>query len=202
MNKSDSERIVTIVEKMGYQKASNENEADLILVNMCSVRQSAVDRIYGLTKKFSKLKSQNSNLKTLLTGCVSKKDFEKFKNFFDYILSIKTLSRWQEFLRENKYICYPNPRDEKFVKGFKAEYLKEKSKFEKNFSVFIPISSGCDNFCSFCIVPYARGPLICRDRQEILKEIKFSVETGAKEIWLLGQNVNRYRSNSKCKMQK
>jgi len=201
MNKSDSERIASVLEKNGYQLVSKENEADLILVNMCSVRQSAVDRVYGKAKGFAKLKTKNEKLKTVLTGCISQKDFKKFKNFFDYILSIKALSQWPEFLNEKRYFYYPNPRDEKFIEKFKAEYLKEKSKYSKNFSAFIPISTGCDNFCSFCIVPYVRGNLICRPHEDILKEIKFSVEAGAKEIWLLGQNVNRYRSNSKFKIQ-
>ena len=194
MNKSDSERIAATFERMGLKPASNTNEADLILVNMCSVRQSAVDRVYGLANKFRELKKKNKDLKTLLTGCISKSDFKKFQNFFDYVLSIKALSQWPEFLKKNKYFYYPSPRDQKFVEKSRAEYLKEKSKYLKNFSVFIPISSGCDNFCSFCIVPYVRGPLICRSHEEILKEIKFSVETGAKEVWLLGQNVNDYHS--------
>ena len=192
MNKSDSERIAGVLEKIGYKRASKENEADLILINMCSVRQSAVDRVYGMAKKFAKLKIQNLKLKTLLTGCVSKKDFEKFKNSFDYILSIKALSKWPEFLKKEKFYFYPNPRDEKFIKECGAEYLKEKSKREKNFSVFIPISTGCDNFCSFCIVPYVRGPLICRSHEEILEEAKEAIKNGAREIWLLGQIVNNY----------
>jgi tRNA-2-methylthio-N6-dimethylallyladenosine synthase len=194
MNKSDSERIAGILEKIGYQKASNENEANLILVNMCSVRQSAVDRVYGLAKKFAKLKTQKSKVKTILTGCISKRDFEKFKNHFDYIFSIKVLSKWPEFLRKEKFHFYLNPRDEKFVKEFDAYYLKEQTKPEKKFSVFIPISTGCDNFCSFCIVPFVRGPLICRNYQEILEEAREAVKNGAKEVWLLGQNVNDYVS--------
>jgi tRNA-2-methylthio-N6-dimethylallyladenosine synthase len=203
MNKSDSERIASVLEKIGYEKASNENEADLILINMCSVRQSAVDRVYGMAKKFAKLKSQNSKVKTILTGCISKRDLEKFKNHFDYIFSIKVLSKWPEFLKNKKFYFYPDQRDEKFVKGCGAEYLKEKSNPEKNFSVFIPISTGCDNFCSFCIVPFVRGPLICRNYQEILEEAREAVKNGAKEVWLLGQNVNDYKfkmQNAKCKM--
>ena len=194
MNKSDSKRIAATFERMGLKPASKENEADLIVVNMCSVRQSAVDRVYGLEKKFKELKKKNKNLKTLLTGCISNLDFKKFQNFFDYIFSIKTLSQWPQFLKEGKNFYYPNPREQKFIEKFKAEYLKERTKYSKKFSVFIPISSGCDNFCSFCIVPYVRGPLICRPHQDILKEVKFSVENGAKEIWLLGQNVNDYES--------
>jgi tRNA-2-methylthio-N6-dimethylallyladenosine synthase len=202
MNKSDSERIAGVLEKIGYKKASNENEADLILINMCSVRQSAVDRVYGLAKKFAKLKSQNSKVKTILTGCISKRDFEKFKNHFDYIFSIKVLSKWPEFLKNKKFYFYPDQRDEKFVKGCGAEYLKERSNPEKNFSVFIPISTGCDNFCSFCIVPFVRGPLICRNYQEILEEAREAVKNGAKEVWLLGQNVNDYKSNLKSQNSK
>ncbi len=194
MNKSDSERIANLLEEMNYQKASKENEADLIIVNMCSVRQSAVDRVYGLAKKFKKLKTENSKLKTLLTGCISKRDFKKFKKFFDIILPIKTLPKWPKLLKKEKIYFYPDQRDEKFNKEFDAFYLSLKPKFSKNFSVFIPISTGCDNFCTFCIVPFVRGPLICRDHKEILKETKEAIENGAKEIWLLGQNVNDYYS--------
>ena len=208
MNKSDSERIAAVLEKIGYKPASKENEADLILVNMCSVRQSAVDRVYGKAKEFAKLKTKNKKLKTVLTGCVSNSDFRKFKNFFDYIFPIKILSQWPEFLKKDRYLFYPNPRDEKFIEQFKAGYLKEKSKYSKNFSAFIPISTGCDNFCTFCIVPYVRGPLICRPHQDILKEAKFALENGAnpirntisngaREIWLLGQNVNSYFSDKR-----
>jgi len=189
MNKSDSERIAAVLEGIRYEKASNIDEANLILVNMCSVRQSAVDRVFGLVRKFKELKKENKNLKTLLTGCVSSSDLKKFRNFFDFVLSIKALSLWPEFLNEGKHFYYPNPRS-----LFEAEYLKKKSKYSKNFSALISISTGCDNFCSFCIVPYVRGPLICRPHEDVLKEAKFAIETGSKEIWLLGQNVNSYRS--------
>jgi len=203
MNKSDSERIAQVLESMGYQKTSNEQESDLLVVNMCSVRQSAVDRVYGMAKKFAKLKSQNSKVKTLLTGCVSKKDFSKFKNFFDFILPIKTLPKWQEFLKKKGVHFLPNQREKDFVENLKCDYLKIKPKHEKSFSVFIPISTGCDNFCSFCIVPFVRGPLICRPANEILKEVKEAIKSGAKEIWLLGQNVNDYKfkmQNANLKM--
>ena len=200
MNKSDSERIAQVLESMGYERASKENEADLLVVNMCSVRQSAVDRVYGMAKKFAKLKTQNSKLKTLLTGCVSKKDFLKFKNFFDFILPIKILKEWPEFLKKKRFYFLPDQREKDFVKKSKCDYLKLKPKYEKSFSVFIPISTGCDNFCSFCIVPFVRGPLICRPASEILKEANEAIKKGAKEIWLLGQNVNDY--NSKLKSQK
>jgi len=95
MNKSDSEKIATFLEKKGYQPASNINEADLIVANMCSVRQSAVDRVYGLIPKFKKLREKKPKLKTILTGCVLKADRSKFAKGFDQILKFKDLLNYQ-----------------------------------------------------------------------------------------------------------
>lgn len=153
MNKSDSERIAASLEKDGYRPASKMNGADLIVVNMCSVRQPAVDRVFGLAQKFKSMQ-----VKTVLTGCILKKDRAKFRSIFDEI--------WE------------NPEKRSTT------------------SKFIPISSGCDNFCTYCVVPHTRGPLVCRNHKEILSEIKNAVQTGIKEIWLLGENVNKYLSNS------
>ncbi len=169
MNKSDCERIASVLENRGYQPASNINEADLIVVNMCSVRQSAVDRVFGLISKFHELKTQNLKLKTILTGCILKSDRKKFAKDFDSILNINDL-------------------------------LKEQPKYQNNFSAFIPISRGCNNGCSYCVVPFTRGRLVCRNHKEILKEVKDIVKKGFREIWLLGQNVNDYHSPSNPKI--
>jgi len=93
MNKADSERIATVLENIGYRPAQDMKQADFIVINMCSVRQSAVDRVYGKLNQKSKIKNQNdkTKVKTVLTGCITKKDFEKFKDFFDFILPIQTL---------------------------------------------------------------------------------------------------------------
>ncbi len=162
MNKSDSERIATILEKKGYRPASKESEADLVLVNMCSVRQSAVDRVYGKADNLAKLKKDKSKLKTILTGCILKKDKRKFREKFDVI--------WES-----------------------KNYFNVPPKCQNKVS-FIPISNGCNNFCSYCVVPFTRGPLICRDHKEILKEVKGAIKKEFEEIWLLGQNVNDYNS--------
>ncbi len=193
MNRSDSERIAAVLEKIGYKPTSSENEADLILVNMCSVRQSAVDRIFGISQKFSKLKIKNKKLKIILTGCILKEDKRKLVKKFDLILDIKDLPKLP-FLLKN------------YITGFR-------SKYENNFSALVPISNGCDNFCSYCVVPFTRGHLVCRSHQEILKEIKNAVKNGlnpirnaisngAREIWLLGQNVNDYKSKVKSQKSK
>jgi len=194
MNQSDSERIASALEKAKYKPASRINEADLIVVNMCSVRQAAVDRVLGKIIDFSKFKFQNTNCKFLLTGCISKRDEKKFEKYFDYVLSIKTLNHWKDFLKETKCFYYPPSRDSSFCKKFTNQYLKFKPVYSSKFSVLIPISIGCNNFCSFCVVPFARGPETNRNHKEILKEIKEAIKNGAKEIWLLGQNVNSYKS--------
>ena len=158
MNEADSERIAASLEKNGYQPASKENEADLIVVNMCSVRQSAVDRVYGVARKFKALPASRQ-VKIVLTGCILKKDKIRFQKIFDEI--------W--------------PSSAKDSAG------KEKP------SKFIPISSGCNNNCSYCAVPLTRGRLICRPDKEILTKVKKAVKNKIKEVWLLGQNVNDYR---------
>ena len=189
MNKADSERIATLFENIGYEKALNENEADLLLINMCSVRQSAVDRVYGLTKKFSKIKNQNK-VKTILTGCIPETDFEKLKTYFDFILPIKTLPSWSEFLKREKFHLKSPPREKSFLQ--KIDYLNFKPKYEKKLSAFIPISFGCNYSCTYCIVPFVRGGLIYRDYKEIIEEAKLAISQGVKEIWLIGQIVNNY----------
>ncbi len=182
MNKSDSERIASLLELMGYKPAQKINRADLIVVNMCSIRQSAVDRVYGKIFDFAKLKTQNSKLKTVLTGCILKKDRQKFAQKFNLILNIKDLTKWPlPLIMSDRTLLEEN-------------YLNIKPKYQTQFSASIPISNGCNNFCSYCVVPFTRGPLVCRDHRKILKEVRKVIKNGTKEIWLLGQNVDDYQS--------
>ncbi|MGB9743166.1 MAG: tRNA (N6-isopentenyl adenosine(37)-C2)-methylthiotransferase MiaB [Minisyncoccales bacterium] len=194
MNKSDSERIASILESKGYQPASKINEADLIVVNMCSVRQSAVDRVYGLTQKLKNLKNKKQKLKTVLTGCILKEDRKNFAKIFDFILDIKELSYWPKIIKNkpDALFCYG--------KSMRHNYFRIEPKYQNKSLAFVPISTGCNNFCSYCVVPFTRGPLVCRPHQEILKEIKKLIKNGYKEIWLLGQNVNDYVSSANPKI--
>lgn len=180
MNKSDSERIATVLENSDYQPALNMNEADLILVNACSVRQSAIDRIWGQVKKIKELKTKNPKLKTVLIGCVLKKDRKKFSEKFDSILSIEDLPKLPNILN-SKYKIQID------------QYLKIQPIYQSSFSAFVPIMTGCNNFCTFCVVPHTRGREISRPAKEIICEVQNLIKRGYKEIWLLGQNVNSYK---------
>lgn len=169
MNISDSSRIAAVFDKLGYSPASNIKEADLVIVNMCSVRQSAVDRVFGMHEK-AKGKT------TILTGCILKKDKRKLEQIFDYVLDIKDISSWPKILK---------------VKKFKTAFSSN-----KNISANVPIMTGCNNYCSYCVVPYVRGKETSKPAKEIIKEIENLIEDGTKEIWLLGQNVNSYKDRS------
>jgi len=171
MNKSNSERIAMTLKKKGYKSAESMESADLIVINACSVRQTAVDRVFGLEPKFKKLQALNPKLQTILTGCVLKSDKIKLKKYFDEVLDIK------EFLGKN--------------------YLSLKPLYSSSSSAFVPIMTGCNNFCSYCVVPFTRGQEISRPAQEIISEIKTLIGQGYKEITLLGQNVNSYKSKEK-----
>src|SRR3989344_1890927 len=181
MNWSDSERIAAVLENMGYKQASKIEDADLVVVNMCSVRQSAVDRVYGKIINFTKLKAQNSKLKTIITGCILEKDKKKFADNFDFAIDIKDLPKWPKLLTSS-------------VKNLRLLHTEERK--NNKYTAYVPIMTGCNNFWAYCVVPYTRGREISRSVKEIICEIKNLVKNGAKEIWLLGQNVNSYKHNT------
>lgn len=172
MNKSDSERVAGLLEKNGYKTISRIDRADLIVVNMCSVRQSAVDRILALSQKLSALKKKKPGMVTVLTGCVLKADRTRLSKCFNHILNIKDLADWPVFRKK------------------KTSYLKVQPKYAYYPVVYVPISSGCNNFCTYCVVPFTRGREFFRPEKEVLDEIKRLVKNGFKDIVLLGHNVN------------
>jgi len=173
-NKADSERIARRLENMGHQKVKADSsaealaKADLIVINACSVRQSAMDRVYAKINKFSAegefaSGGKNKKLKIILTGCLLPADKKKLK-------------------KQVGEIWHPD------------EYFECVPIYSDKSSAFVPIMTGCDNFCAYCSVPYTRGRERSRPAEEIIKEIKTLIKNGYKEIWLLGQNVNSYKS--------
>ncbi len=188
MNKSDSERIVSVLETAGFEKTHDENGADLAVINTCSVRQTAIDRIFGNVKKYRKIKKVNPNFRTVITGCMLEKDKNKFKNLFDLVIDINEIDRIIEKLGIN------NGQNE--MSNIES-YFDIIPKHQSKVTAYVPIMTGCNNFCSYCVVPYTRGREKSRPVDEIINEISVLVDTGYKEIILLGQNVNSYESSIK-----
>ena len=184
MNKSDSERIATCLDDVGYEKAENQEQASLVVLMTCGIRQSAEDRVYGLAHKIRK---ENKNAKILLTGCLSeRKDvIKRLKDKVDIWLPINQILNLKKILACKEF---------KNLEINPCDYLKIKPKYTSAFSAFVPIGNGCDNFCSYCVVPYARGHEVYRSAEEILREIEYLIGRGYKEIILIAQNVNSYKS--------
>lgn len=180
MNKSDAEKIETILNTLGYNKTDDELAADLIVAVACSIKQSAIDRIYGKGNNWQKRRKKDK-LFTILTGCVMPKDKKKLGQIFDLLLDIKDINQIPEKLSEK-------------TKDNVGDYFSIKPKHNSNFQAYIPIMTGCNNFCTFCVVPYTRGKEVCRSAEEIISECEELVKSGYKEITLLGQNVNSYES--------
>lgn len=186
MNYSDAERIASVFDLLGYEKTEKETEADFIITVACSVRQTAIDRIYGKSKAWQKLKKKNQNLKLILTGCVLEKDRQKMAEIFDVVFEINDLAKLPNYIGE--------VLDEEKVEvlGKSGEYLGLTPSYESHFRAYVPIMTGCNNFCSYCAVPFTRGREKSRPLKDVVGEVKGLVENGYKEITLLGQNVNSY----------
>ncbi|MFH0739550.1 MAG: MiaB/RimO family radical SAM methylthiotransferase [bacterium] len=189
MNKSDSERIASVLENAGYKKSPTPRGAGLVIINMCSVRQDAVKRVYNLIPNLRQSK-------IIVTGCVLKADKEKLTPMVDYILSIKDLTKWPRILRvlrgrPPKNLSKEPGRSAPSRVGSLA-YLKTKPSYQTFPKAFVPISFGCNNFCSYCVVPYTRGQEMHRPEKEILDEIKQLAAKKYNHITILGENVNSY----------
>ena len=155
MNYSDSEKIAAKLKRAGHQSAKTATAADLIVINACSVRQSAVHRVFGQVEKFR-------DKKIAVAGCLLPNDKKR--------LTADNIPFW-----------YPD------------DYFNLTPLRQNKFSAFLPVMTGCNNFCSYCVVPFTRGREKSRPAKTIVAEIKSLLKKGAKEIILLGQNVNSYR---------
>lgn len=184
-NISDAERVATVLEDNEYTITSEEKEADLIVVLACSVRQSAIDRIYGRSKIWNKYDKKSLKI---LSGCVLPKDKSKMEKIFDVIFEINDLKKLPELIGKQKTLK---------TNTHYFNYLSIKPKHSNTFQASIPISNGCDNFCTYCAVPYTRGREVSRPFDEIVSEVTELIKNGYKEITLLGQNVNSYGNDIK-----
>lgn len=189
MNKNDSERLESVLQRMGMKAVEECEKADVILMNSCSVRKSAEDRIFGLNRNFLKLKKKNPNLIIGVTGCMPGRDIEgkmnkqlKAVDLYFPIKDIVHLPKWLSELNPNLEIIKEPPED----------YLNIKPVYHKKFQAYVPIQTGCNHFCTYCVVPFSRGTEQNRSVKNILTELCELAENGCLEVELLGQIINHY----------
>lgn len=192
MNISDSERLASFLEGAGFKLAKKESEADLLILNTCGIRQMAEDRIYGL---IAKIKKQNPEIKILLTGCLSKREdvMKRAIGKVDWFLPIGDMALIPALMAGADNKLKFSLDSYRLKNGEK--YLKVKPKYESTYSAVVPIGNGCNNFCSYCVVPYARGREVYRPAKDIISEVENLIGKGYKEIILVAQNVNSYRDS-------
>ncbi|MBN1987097.1 MAG: radical SAM protein, partial [Prolixibacteraceae bacterium] len=192
MNLSDSERVISVLDEAGYTWTDNEEEAGLIGILACSVRQKAIDKVYSRIHKWNKWKN-HKNLVTFISGCILPNDHEKFLKLFDITFQMKDLPKLPEMI-SHYGVTTPvqlktgiDPHNENI-----EQFWDVKPSYQSNYEAFIPIQNGCDKFCTFCAVPYTRGREVSRPSKDIIAELALLVAQGYKSITLLGQNVNSY----------
>ena len=192
MNVHESEKIAGIFENLGYSLAQNREEADIIVFNTCAIREGAEDRVFGNVGNLKKLKKKNKNLIIALCGCMTQKEETAQKMlrtfpFVDIIILSFNLSKLGDYIESVK----KGRQFEIWQEGEIDEVLPYKRSSGDN--AWVNIMQGCNNFCTYCIVPYVRGREKSRKEENILNEIKNIVsEKKYKKITLLGQNVNSY----------
>jgi tRNA-2-methylthio-N6-dimethylallyladenosine synthase len=210
MNMSDSERTQPIIESLGYQWTDNEEEADLLGIIACSVRQKAIDKVYSRIHKWNKAKNHR-NLITFLSGCILPDDKKKFLKLFDIVFPMSELKELPQMIRQygiNTPAGLLQPQSIEEV-GKKAkeltlndhidEFWNVDPQYVSSFEAFVPIQNGCDKFCTYCAVPFTRGREISRPSGDILKEVQTLIDKDYKSITILGQNVNSYGLDKKGK---
>ena len=194
MNEHDSENISAIFEAMGFTRVDNYNDADLVLLNTCSIRENAHNKAFGMLGRLKHLKSQKKDLLIGLCGCMAQE--EKVVNeilndykFVNFVFGTHNIYQIPEIvdtaISTSKQQIEVFSREGDLVEGLPVVR-------ENSYKAFVNIIYGCDKFCTYCIVPYTRGRERSRKKEDIIAEVKALVSEGYKEVTLLGQNVNAY----------
>jgi len=195
MNERDSERILGFLRGLNYRTTQDPNQADLIIINTCSIREKAEQKLYSTLGRFKRLKEKNPGLIIGVGGCVAQQEEERlFKraSYLDIVFGthnihhLPELVKGVEVTRGRKVATefYNTIAPEEEPSQYPTDTIKVRA--------FVTIMRGCDNFCTYCIVPYVRGHEVSRGKEEILEEVRRLARVGVKEVTLLGQNVNSY----------
>ena len=181
MNKAESQRIASYLDSIGYQTSAAFQEANLVVLNTCVVRQSAEDKVLGTLGLLKGLKKERPGLSILVTGCFVDSNIEELKRRFPHVDFFFKAGDYSELIG--------------WIQGQDISTREQGINFSKSSPspcALVPIIQGCNNFCSYCIVPYRRGREVSRPLEEIVCEVEMLAKQGIKEITLLGQNVNSY----------
>ncbi|ATG49078.1 tRNA (N6-isopentenyl adenosine(37)-C2)-methylthiotransferase MiaB [Celeribacter ethanolicus] len=193
MNVYDSERMAEALGGSGYTEVSSPEEADMILLNTCHIREKAAEKVYSELGRYKDLKIANPDLKIGVAGCVAQAEGEEIMRrqpMVDLVVGPQSYHRLPEL--EAKAGHGQKALDTDFPEEDKFEKLKSRPKAKRAPAAFLTVQEGCDKFCAFCVVPYTRGAEVSRPVDRILTEARDLVERGVREITLLGQNVNAY----------
>ena len=204
MNVHESEKLAGILEEMGYTLAESQNEADLVLFNTCAIRESAEQKIFAHIGELKKLKKEKPNMIVAVCGCMSQQNgypetlVKKFP-FIDIVFGTHNISQLKDFILKRKQT------KKKVIDIQETENIAYRDKMPKKrtsgVNAWVNIMYGCNNFCTYCIVPYVRGREVSRPLEDIVKEVEALLKEGYKQITLLGQNVNSYGNDTDDKNQ-
>ena len=202
MNEHDSYQMRGVLEQQGYEITDDQDAASLIVVNTCSVRHNPENKVYSLVGTLRERKKAEPNLIIAVAGCVAQQEGEKIlkrDKSVDMVFGPDNFFKLPEMIAQVKAgerVCNTKwmPRDHK-IQNFIPEEWIERGHVE-GIKAYIAITKGCNNMCTYCIVPFTRGREVSRENNNVLQEARGLVRNGAKEIWLLGQNVNSYRASA------
>ena len=196
MNVYDSERMVEALGGKGYTQTDTPDDADMILLNTCHIREKAAEKVYSELGRYKDLKAAKPDLKIGVAGCVAQAEGEEIMRrqpLVDLVVgpqSYHRLPAMEDAVRGGaKALDTDFPEDDKF------DTLTKRAKTKRGPTAFLTVQEGCDKFCAFCVVPYTRGAEVSRPADRIIREAQDLVESGVREITLLGQNVNAYHGH-------
>ncbi len=193
MNVYDSERMAEAMGGQGYVETDSPEDADMILLNTCHIREKAAEKVYSELGRFRGLKTEKPDLKIGVAGCVAQAEGEEIMRrqpLVDLVVGPQSYHRLPEL--EARVRNGEKALDTDFPEEDKFEQLRSRPRAQRGPTAFLTVQEGCDKFCAFCVVPYTRGAEVSRPVDRILTEARDLVERGVREITLLGQNVNAY----------
>ena len=194
MNEHDSENIKAMLEELSFVETDDYQDADLIILNTCSIRENAHNKAFGMLGRLKHLKEEKKNLIIGVCGCMAQEEgvvdeiIHKYK-YVNFVFGTHNLHKLPELLKEhlntNIQVVEVYSKEGNLIEGIPV-------KRANNYTAYVNIIYGCDKFCTYCIVPYTRGKQRSRNKDDILKEVEELVKDGYQEVILLGQNVNAY----------